>query len=228
MNTSGFKPSRGLGLLNEAFFSLNLSGLVLGIVLTRRSELLMRWDLLVFNNRYGRWLRVGGPTENAEFGGILAWLVLAAAMFIATGLLSRLSLAERLLRTAAGPIAIAGLHLSCLYPFRCYTSPTAVLWVPPEVLVVVVLAFRLLRWRRTRLRLLFFLPVLAVHFGILVWATGPQFTPGPGVFLKDSAGWFWHFYQAAPVLGPLLSFLSALVWGLLKCERLSAEPGEHH
>ena len=214
MTTCGFKPNIFLRLLNEALFSLNLSALIVGAVLAWRLDLLLRWSVLIFNNRCGGWLRVGGPTENQEMGGILMWLFLAAALFVAIGLLSGFSLTEFLLRTVAGPIAMAGLHLSCLYPFKSYKSATAALWVPLEVLVVLVLAFRLLRWRPSGLGFLLFLLLLVVHFGILVWATGHTFLPEPGVFLKNSAGWFWHFYQAEPILGPSLGFCSSLVWGL--------------
>jgi len=214
MNTSGFKPNICLRLLNEALFSLNSSALIVGAVLEWDLDLLLRWSVLIFNNRYGRWLLVGGATEDQEMGGFLLWLFLGAALFVAMGLLSGFSVPEFLLRTVAGPMAIAGLHLSCLYPPKSYISETAILWVPLEVFVVLVLAFRLLRWRRSAPGFLLFLLLLVLHFGILVWATGHTFLPEPGVFMRNSAGWFWHFWQAEPVLGPLLGFCSALVWGV--------------
>jgi len=217
ITTTGVRVNKWLRLLHAALFSLNCSLITEAVVLAWRPDYLLRFSVIIFTNRYGRWLRMPGVTETQEFAEYLLWLTMAAAIFVVLGLFAELWLTHILLSTVAGLIAIAFLPFAafCLgsSPDQ-FLSVRAVHSLPFEVLLVLLLAFAYMRRRWTILGPYLFSCVLALHFAIWVWASWPEFRPGPGVFWVNGAGWFWHFRQASPLLGPLLGFCSSLVWAV--------------
>ena len=217
MTTSGVKVNKWLRLVHEALFSLNTAGYIEATVLTWWPDSRLHLFRFIFANRYGRWLVPPGATETAELAEVLLWLALAAGIFITLGLFADSSLTHLLLDTVAGLIAIAGLPFAALClessPYR-YLSATAVHSLPFEVVLVLLLGFGYMRRRWAVLEPFLFSCVLALHFAIWVWASWPEYNPDPGVFLNNGAGWFWHFLQVLPVLGPSLGFCASVAWGL--------------